>query len=127
MTLRQLPLPPAALLQPLHWVVIVPVANMYSSATADTDVVSQAILGSNVAVLEKRQSGSRFARTINTPAGCHFEICASRARHYAAPGHIVQVESLFANLYRETDVTQHRPLITLPFETQLEDSCRARQ
>jgi hypothetical protein len=32
--------------------VIVPVANMYSSETEDTDVVSQAILGSHVVVLE---------------------------------------------------------------------------
>lgn len=37
-----------------NWVVILPVANVYSSATENTDVVSHAILGSNVAVLERR-------------------------------------------------------------------------
>ena len=48
----------------------------------------------------------RDLRTLNAP--------------YGAPGHVVQVESLFANLYQETDVTEHRPVITVPFETQLE-------
>jgi cell wall-associated NlpC family hydrolase len=32
----------------------------------------------------------------------------------------VQVESLFANLYREPDVTKHKPVLTVPFETRLE-------
>lgn len=36
-------------------VVALPVVNMYSSATETTDVVSQAILGSNVVVLEVKK------------------------------------------------------------------------
>src|SRR5205823_11321605 len=39
---------------------------------------------------------------------------------YATSGRIAQVSSLTANLYRETDVTLHRPLLTIPFETRLE-------
>jgi hypothetical protein len=33
---------------------------------------------------------------------------------------VLHVESLFANLYREPDVTKHQPLLTVPFETRLE-------
>jgi cell wall-associated NlpC family hydrolase len=39
---------------------------------------------------------------------------------YATSGAVVQVESLFANLYREPDVTRHKPLLTIPFESRLE-------
>jgi gamma-D-glutamyl-L-lysine dipeptidyl-peptidase len=39
---------------------------------------------------------------------------------YATSGRVAQVSSLTANLYRETDVTQHRPVLTVPFETRLE-------
>jgi cell wall-associated NlpC family hydrolase len=38
---------------------------------------------------------------------------------YATSGVIVQVESLFANIYREPDVTRHKPVVTVPFETRL--------
>lgn len=41
-------------------------------------------------------------------------------RPYASDGRVVMVDSLFANLYREPDVTRHEPLLTLPFETRLE-------
>jgi gamma-D-glutamyl-L-lysine dipeptidyl-peptidase len=32
----------------------------------------------------------------------------------------VQVQNLFANIYAEPDVTKHKPVITVPFETKLE-------
>jgi hypothetical protein len=39
---------------------------------------------------------------------------------YGTSSNIVQVSSLSANLYREPDVTAHRPLLTVPYETRLE-------
>ena len=39
---------------------------------------------------------------------------------YGRSGPVVQVEALFANLYRETDVTAHKPVLTVPFESRLE-------
>jgi cell wall-associated NlpC family hydrolase len=65
-------------------VVVQPVANMYSKATVDADVVSQAIYST-----------------------------------YAQSGRVAQVEALFANLYREPNITKHQPLITIPFEARL--------
>ena len=102
-------------------VVIVPVANVYSSPTEDADVVSQAILGSNVGVLELQKDWAKV-RTSDQYTGW-MPLSASIQQNggaYASKGRVVQVESLFANLYRETDVTQHQPLITAPFETRLE-------
>jgi hypothetical protein len=39
---------------------------------------------------------------------------------YASTGKIVQVASLFANVYREASVTKHQPMLSLPFEARLE-------
>jgi len=97
------------------------VANMYSSATEDADVVSQAILGSNVAVLELQKDWAKV-RTSDQYSGW-MRLSDLRQRNdnpYASHGRVVQIASLFANLYRETDVTQHHPVITVPFESRLE-------
>jgi len=103
-------------------VVVVPVANLYSHPTDKSDVVSQAIYGSNVILIAaqgewcqiqtedhyKGWTPSRYLRLIQAGDG------------YATSGPIVQVESLFANLYRESDVSRHKPVITVPYETHLE-------
>jgi cell wall-associated NlpC family hydrolase len=103
-------------------VVVVPVANMYSGPSDKTEVVSQAIYGSNVTLLTARGEWSRIqtsdhykgwvpsrhVRTVLTGNG------------YATAGPMVQVESLFANIYSEPDITKHKPVITVPFETKLE-------
>jgi cell wall-associated NlpC family hydrolase len=39
---------------------------------------------------------------------------------YGRSGQVVQIEGLFANLYSETDITLHKPVVTVPFETRLE-------
>lgn len=103
-------------------VVVVPVANMYSGPSENTDVVSQAIYGSNVTLLVARGEWSRIQTSDHyrgwVPSR-HIRIVLSGAG-YATSGPIVQVESLFANIYREPDVTKHKPVITVPFETRLE-------
>jgi gamma-D-glutamyl-L-lysine dipeptidyl-peptidase len=102
-------------------VVVVPVANMYSSTTQDADVVSQAFLGSNVVVLEQQKDWAKV-RTSDRYTGWMrlSDSIQQNGGTYASEGRVVQVQSLFANLYRETDVTQHQPVITAPFESRLE-------
>jgi len=103
-------------------VVVAPVANMYSKPTEKSDVVSQAIYGSNVRLLEARGEWSR----IQTPDRYRGWTPSRYLRivlvgdGYASTGSTVQVESLFANVYAEPDVTKHKPVITVPFETKLE-------
>ncbi len=109
-------------------VVAIPVANMYSAASANTDVVSQAIFGSNVAVLEVKKKWAKV-RTPDQYTGwipTSELLKRSSADPYASENRSVQVESLFANLYRETDVTEHAPLLTVPFETRLEIAADAK-
>lgn len=101
-------------------VVVKPAANMYSGPSRDTDVVSQAIYGANVEVVERKPGWAR----IRTPDGYTGWTAAgwlqSSKTPYASSGRVAHVVSLFANVYREPDVTKHEPLLTLPFETRLE-------
>jgi len=107
---------------PPDHVVSVPVANMYSRATDDSEVVSQAIVGMNVVTIDSREDWAK----VRTGDGYAGWISAAvlrplRDSHpYATSEATVQVESLFANLYRETDVTAHKPVLTIPFESRLE-------
>jgi len=103
-------------------VVVVSVANMFSGPSDKTDVVSQAIYGSNVKLLQARGEWSRI-QTSDQYKGW------TRSRYlrvlltgdgYATAGSTVQVESLFANIYAEPNVTQHKPIITVSYETRLE-------
>lgn len=104
-------------------VILKPVANMYSRPSEDADVVSQAIYGNNVAILEE-QSGWVRVRTADEYTGWTPAASLRRLSHgerpYGSTGRVARVASLFANLYREADVTKHQPLYTVPFETNLE-------
>ena len=93
---------------------------MFSRATSDSDVVSQAIFGTNVAVIEGDAAWSK----IRTPDGYTGWVNTSQlvrtAQPWAASAGSLEVVSLFAHLYREKSVTKHAPLLTVPFETRLE-------
>lgn len=108
---------------PSNRVVVIPVADMHSAPSEDTDVVSQGILGVTVTVLEEKQGWAKV-QTTDQYTGW-MPLAATRPlaqsdRPYGAHGKVVMVESLLANLYREPDVTAHQPAMTLPFESHLE-------
>jgi hypothetical protein len=100
-------------------VVLQPVTNMYSKASEDTDVVSQAIYGTNVGVLEQKD-GWAHIRTPDDYTGWTPLSSLHTGAVYASSGRVAEVTSLFAHIYREQSVTKHAPIITVPFETKLE-------
>lgn len=103
-------------------VVVVSVANMYSHPSDKSDVVSQVIYGSNVKLLTARGEWSRIQTSDRyrgwVPSRHLRTILVGDG--YATSGPTVQVESLFANVYDEPDITRHKPIVTIPFETKLE-------
>jgi gamma-D-glutamyl-L-lysine dipeptidyl-peptidase len=103
----------------LNAVVLSPVQNMYSRASLDADVVSQAIYGANVAVLDQSPGWARV-RTADDYTGWTPAETLRIGQTYATRGRVAEVSSLFAHLYREASVTKHAPLLTVPFETKLE-------
>ena len=102
-------------------VVARPVVNMYRNATANSDVVSQAIYGTGVTELAS-QNGWYHIRTADDYTGW-VSADAVKALHgaaYASEGREVRVTELSANVYRDPDVTQHAPVLRLPWEAQVE-------
>jgi cell wall-associated NlpC family hydrolase len=104
-------------------IIVRSVANMYRQPSDDSAVISQAICGTTVEILEERPGWLRI-RTADQYAGW---LPAADARHlaagdkpYASSGAVAQVESLAAHIYQDKDVSLHRPLLTVPFETRLE-------
>lgn len=96
------------------------VADMHSTPSEDSDVVSQAILGSNVIELDRQGEWAKVTTSDHYSGWMPLHDLREAGASYAARGDVAQVESLVANLYRETDVTAHQPVMTLPFESRLE-------
>src|SRR3954469_24793754 len=100
-------------------VVLQPVANLYSRPADDADVVSQAIYGANVGILEQQDGWARI-RTADEYTGWTPLSALHAGQPYAAKGRVAEVQSLFAHVYHEASLTRHAPVITVPFETRLE-------
>ena len=98
-----------------------PVANMYKSATADSEVTSQVLYGTGVRSLEKQGDWIRI-RTADDYSGwiASGDVDATRGSSRGSGGKLVQVTALSANVYREPDVTEHAPVLRLPWESILE-------
>lgn len=103
-------------------VVAIPVANMYSAPSENSDVVSQAIFGWRVARVETSGQWVKVRTPDDyegwTPLASLQLVDSGSAAN--ASGKFVEVASLFANVYREPSVTKHAPVLTLPFEARLE-------
>jgi gamma-D-glutamyl-L-lysine dipeptidyl-peptidase len=115
----------------VRWVAAQPVINMYSTATPDADVVSQAIYGTTVEQItpkEKIQApeGWMYIKTPDDYPGWvqreQFLPLDPKEDYAGKEKKVITVMNRAANVYRETDVTKHAPLLTLPFETALEET-----
>ncbi len=103
-------------------VVARPVVDLHAAAAADATVVSQAIYGWNVRVVEEGAGGAWLrVRTADDYTGWveRSALADLGGRSYPGVDHWVQVDTLFAPLYAEPTVTAHAPLLVVPFETML--------
>lgn len=98
-----------------------PVINMYKSATAESEVTSQVLYGTGVLSLDKQGDWLEI-RTADGYTGwvSASDVHAQNGKHYAPDEKLVRVAGISANLYREPDVTQHAPVLRLPWEAILE-------
>jgi len=111
------------------------VENMHRAASDETDVVSQAIIGTNVKILksEKNANGEEWFQ-IETPdtyqgwmISTFLRIYKEGEKLYASEGNVFEVQSLMAFIYKEDDVTEHKPLTMAPISALLEvGSCGER-
>jgi cell wall-associated NlpC family hydrolase len=105
-------------------VVVADVADLQSAPTRDSDVVSQALLGWNVRILEERDGFARLATPDRYVGWSAREALAlappGAAGGYATAGEIVEVTSPIAFLYRERSVTSFAPVRRAPLGVRLE-------
>lgn len=100
-------------------VVTRPVANLYSGPSEDQDVVSQAIYATTVEILEEKDGWAKV-QTPDEYTGWTKASDLLKSPPYARTGKVVQVQNLFASIYREPSITKHAPVVTVPYETRLE-------
>ena len=120
---RQMPSATPEIAMQAKGVIIVSVANLYREPSRGVDVVSQAILGTELAIWEDR--GDWYY--IRMPDKYQGWIEASDVRTYdqgevayPATDRFAEVTNLFAFIYREPDVTAHEPAVRVPIGTRLE-------
>ncbi|HKN06689.1 MAG TPA: C40 family peptidase [Thermoplasmata archaeon] len=103
-------------------VVVVPVANMFSAPNENSDVASQAIIGSNVVTLDVRRDWVRVRTDDRYVGWMSRNVLRDREKSgpYGTSGPVVRTEALFANVYQEPAVRVHKPVLTVPFESRLE-------
>ncbi|MHB8094793.1 MAG: C40 family peptidase [Candidatus Aminicenantales bacterium] len=121
-------LPAAAGETPRSAVITRSVADMHGSASAEAELVSQAILGTPVRIIaaETNALGEKWFR-IETPdayegwtAGEAVRILGEGSKPYASEGQVFEVTSLFANIYATESVSEHKPLTVAVIGARLE-------
>lgn len=103
-------------------VIVQPVVNMYSKASGEVDVVSQARLGMAVGVVRIEGGWAE----IETPDEYRGWVKLADLRplregeSYAGQGRVATVVSLRAHVYPVPSVTRRAPMMTVAFETPME-------
>jgi gamma-D-glutamyl-L-lysine dipeptidyl-peptidase len=110
-------------------VIVSAVENMYSAPDATKDVVSQALLGQVVGIVEEKDGFARIETPDRyrgwVPAAALFAYPDPGAPRYARRGPVADVTALMANLYREPSATSARPKAQAPLGTRLEVNAAA--
>lgn len=105
-------------------VILSAVENMYSGPDPAKDVVSQALLGQVVVILDEKDGFARIETPDHYPGwiplAALFPYASQAPARYARRGTVAEVTALMANLYREPSVTSARPKAQAPLGTRLE-------
>jgi len=112
---------------PASAVVIKPVADMYKTSNDTVELVSQAVIGTNVKIVAWEKNGGEDWYRIETPdtyqgwtKGTSLLVRPEGAKPYASEGSVFEVASLFANIYAVEAVTEGKPIVVAPFGARLE-------
>ncbi|MDD8020848.1 MAG: SH3 domain-containing C40 family peptidase [Acidobacteriota bacterium] len=109
-------------------VIIQSVENMFSKPSSKVDVVSQALLGTSIKILEtQKDEHGKDWYYIETPDSYRGWIESRAVRSYkpgekpyAAEGRVIEITSLMAYIYATPEVSEQKPLKMAPISTVLE-------
>jgi hypothetical protein len=104
------------------------VENMYSKPSHQTDVVSQALLGTTIKILnaqkDDQQNDWYYIETPDTYRGWMdgqaIRVYKEGEKPYASEGEVIEITSLFAYIYSSPDVAKQKPLTFAPISAVLE-------
>jgi cell wall-associated NlpC family hydrolase len=104
-------------------VMIDSVANLYSEPSKAKDVVTQAILGTELSIIGSRD-GWFYVRMPDQYKGwieaSHVKVYAQNEPLYPATSQVAEVKNLLAFIYHEPDVTAHEPALQATIGARLE-------
>ncbi len=104
-------------------VVLHSVVNLYSSPSQEADVVTQAILGTNLSIIES-QDGWQYVRLPDQYQGWietrHVRVYAGDQALYASAGQVAVIQHLLAFLYHGPDGTRRAPALQVTLGARLE-------
>jgi hypothetical protein len=99
---------------------------MHKTSNDTVELVSQAVLGTNVKVLAWEKNGGEEWFQIETPdtyqgwmIGTSLLVRPEGGKPYASEGPVFEVTSLMANVYATDDVTVRKPLLVAPIGSRL--------
>jgi len=104
-------------------VVIVGVANLYKEPSRAVEMVTQAIVGTEVAIWETREDWyyvrlpDKYQGWIEASTVRRYEVGEAP---YASQGQVAEVVNLLANVYLQPSVSAHPPVLTAPLGARLE-------
>lgn len=112
---------------PATAVVIKSVADMHKTSNPTVELVSQAVIGTNVKIVGWEKNGGEDWFRIETPdtyqgwtAGTSLLVRPEGGKAYASEGPVFEVTSLLANIYAVEAVTEGKPIVVAPLGAVLE-------
>lgn len=113
--------------QEKYGVVLKSVENMHRNPDEMSEVVSQAIIGTNAKILKSEKIDGKDWFYIETPdtykgwmIAPSIRIYKEGEKPYASEGKVFEVESMIAYIYKVEDVTKHKPLTFVTISAVLE-------
>jgi cell wall-associated NlpC family hydrolase len=104
-------------------VVLHSVVNLYSSPSQEAEVVTQAMLGTNLSIVES-QDGWHYVRLPDQYHGWiearHVSVYAGDQALYASAGQVAEIQHLLAFLYQDPDGTRRAPALQVTLGARLE-------
>jgi cell wall-associated NlpC family hydrolase len=104
-------------------VIVGAVANLYSEPSTEVEMVTQAILGTNVSVEQSQEGWHRLLLPDQYRGWIqaqHVRTYAPDETHYASAGQVVEVQNLMAFVYLEPDGSARPPVLQVTLGVRLE-------
>lgn len=96
------------------------VANMHAETDEMSEIVSQAIYGTPIKIIECKDQWAKIETPDSYQGWCDISHFKSKISSYPSSSIIARVNIVWTHIYYKSDVITHPPVITLPYGTCIE-------